>query len=145
MKPVAKLSCCIGTTDASIPLGVELWLNNSKIFDCDHVKEIHKINHALEDHEGEHQLCFVLKNKLPSHTEVDQQGNIVKDARLLVSDLQFEEIELNQVFVEHAVYEHDFNGTGSLTKEKFYGEMGCNGVVTLKFNTPIYLWLLENM
>jgi hypothetical protein len=43
------------------------------------------------------------------------------------------------------VYEHDYNGTGTLTQEKFYGQMGCNGTVSLAFCTPIYMWLLEHM
>jgi len=47
--------------------------------------------------------------------------------------------------VKLAQYQHDFNGTGNPTIDKFYGEMGCNGTVSLKFTTPIYLWLLENM
>jgi len=49
------------------------------------------------------------------------------------------------MFTELATYTHDFNGTKELTQEKFYGVMGCNGTVSLKFATPIYLWLLENM
>jgi hypothetical protein len=44
-----------------------------------------------------------------------------------------------------AKYQHDFNGTGKLTTQNFYGELGCNGTVSLKFSTPIYIWLLENM
>jgi len=145
MQPVAKLSCCIGTTDASAKLGMEIWLNDHKLFDCDHVTETCQIKHELSDVDGNHELRFVLKNKLPDHTQIDEHGNIVKDARLTVSDLQFEEIELNQVFIDHATYEHNYNNTGPHTAQKFYGEMGCNGIVTLKFSTPIYLWLLENM
>ena len=49
------------------------------------------------------------------------------------------------MFVEQAVYTHDFNGTSKATENKFYGELGCNGTVSLKFSTPMYLWLLEHM
>jgi hypothetical protein len=38
----------------------------------------------------------------------------------------------------------DFNPP-KLIKDKFYGSMGCNGTITFEFNTPFYLWLLENM
>lgn len=145
MQPVTKLSCCIGTTDASAKLGMEVWLDDDKIFDCEHVTQTFKIQHELLDTDGNHELRFILKNKLPDYTQIDDQGNIIKDARLTVTDLEFEEIELNQVFVDHAVYEHNFNNNGPHTSQKFYGEMGCNGIVKLQFSTPIYLWLLENM
>jgi hypothetical protein len=38
-----------------------------------------------------------------------------------------------------------FNGTSEVTEDKFYSELGCNGTVSLKFTTPMYLWLLEHM
>ena len=43
------------------------------------------------------------------------------------------------------IYRHDYNGTTDPFDDEFYGEMGCNGTVSLKFTTPIYLWLLENL
>ena len=49
------------------------------------------------------------------------------------------------MLVEQAVYTHDFNGTQPEIEDTFFGEMGCNGTVSLRFTTPIYLWLLENM
>jgi len=49
------------------------------------------------------------------------------------------------VFLDRAVYVHDFNGTGKFVNKQFFGEMGCNGTVELKFSSPFYLWLLENM
>jgi hypothetical protein len=50
------------------------------------------------------------------------------------------------MFSEQAEYHHDCNGTAQqVILDKFYREMGCNGTVSLKFTTPVYLWLLENM
>jgi hypothetical protein len=49
------------------------------------------------------------------------------------------------MITQQATYTHNFNGAGAETQEKFYGEIGCNGIVSLKFSTPIYLWLLEHM
>jgi hypothetical protein len=76
---------------------------------------------------------------------VDESGVIVKDACLIISDLAFDEIALGHIVTEKSVYIHDFNGNDSLTQHKFFSQMGCNGVVSLKFTTPMYLWLLENM
>ena len=65
--------------------------------------------------------------------------------RLFQAALAFDEIELKQIFIDHAVYTHNFNGTQTEIQDKFYGEMGCNGTVSFKFTTPVYLWLLENL
>jgi hypothetical protein len=99
----------------------------------------------IADDDGEHELRFILKNKTADHTQVDEAGNIVADATLTVTDLAFDEIRLGHMVTEQAVYTHDFNGTQKEIQDKFYGEMGCNGTVSIKFSTPIYLWLLEHM
>lgn len=141
-----KISCTIGTSDPTAELGVEVWLDKSIILDTNHVTHtVLPIEFTVTDDEGEHELRFVLKNKTQDHTKIDESGNIVSDATLTISDLTFEEIELNQIFYDCATYTHDFNGTGEPTTAKFYGTMGCNGTVSLKFTTPIYLWLLESM
>jgi hypothetical protein len=112
----------------------------------DHVKETQQITVELEDKDdAEHELRLVLKNKKTEHTKIDEHGNIMADARLQITDVAFDEIRLGNMFSQQAVYTHDFNGTGKATVDKFYGELGCNGTVKLKFTTPMYLWLLEHM
>jgi hypothetical protein len=137
--------CTITPTNAAVPLGLEIWIDDQKLFDQDHVQESHRISTDLSDNDGEHELRFVLKNKLPEHTQVDADNTIVSDARISVSNIEFDGIALNQLVPALAEYQHNFNGTGELTIDKFYGELGCNGTVTLKFTTPIYIWMLENM
>ena len=141
----ARFCCNIDSTDAAVALGLEIWLDNQKLFDQDHVQESHKVSTDFSDNDGEHELRFVLKNKLSEHTQVDVNNNIVSDARISVSHIEFEGIALNQLVPDLAEYQHNFNGTGDLSTHKFYGELGCNGTVSLKFTTPIYLWLLEHM
>ena len=140
-----KLACTVSSTDPASRLGLEIWLDDTQIYDTEHVDEPIKFVHEFADTDGEHQLRFVLKNKTPDHTKIDEAGNILSDCRICINDLSFDEIKLGQIFIEQAVYEHNFNGTADPVKDKFYGEMGCNGTVTLAFTTPIYLWLLENM
>ena len=137
--------CTITPTTAAVPLGMEIWIDNQKLFDQAHVQESHKFSADILDNDGEHELRLVLKNKLSEHTLVDADNNIVSDARISVSNIEFDGIALNQLVPALAEYQHNFNGTGELTIDKFYGELGCNGTVTLKFTTPIYLWLLEHM
>ena len=145
MENTATFSCKIGTTDASAALGLEIWLDDLPIYNTDHVTDSQQLNHEFSDADGEHELRFVMKNKTGDLTQVDEAGEILKDACLTISDVFFEEINLGHMFIEQTEYTHDFNGTQAEITEKFYGAMGCNGTVSLKFTTPVYLWLLEKM
>jgi hypothetical protein len=145
MSNTVAISCIINTTNPDAALGFEAWINNQKFFDIDHVQAQQPVVLKIADDDGEHELRFVLKNKTTDHTQIDEAGRIVSDARLIVTDLEFDEIKLGHMVTEQAVYTHDFNGTGIIAHDKFYGEMGCNGTVSLKFTTPVYLWLLEHM
>jgi hypothetical protein len=142
---MVKFSCNIGTSNAEIPLGIQVWIDDLCVHEHSHVCETYHISHEINDDDADHVLRFVLKNKLPEHTVVDESGNILSDARLCIDNIQFDEIECGQIVCGSAEYQHNFNGTGVDTQERFYGEMGCNGTVSLKFTTPIYLWLLEKM
>lgn len=141
----AKFSCKIGTTDPAVPLGMTIKFNDLVIFDIDVVDNTIDFNYEFNDDDGNHSLSFTMKNKRSEHTVINDLGEIVKDARLTITDVNFEGIPLGQILIENAVYQHDFNGTQPLTHTKFFGELGCNGTVVLQFNTPIYLWLLEQM
>lgn len=145
MSSLISFKCCINTTDPSAPLGVEIWLDDDKFFDQNHVTGPIIVNHEIDTVDQKHILKFILKNKIQEHTTLDVEGNIVHDACITVSDVSFDDINLGQVFVNLATYKHDFNGTQNSTAEQFFGTMGCNGCVELEFSTPIYLWLLEHM
>ena len=140
-----KFNCVISNTDFSVPLGLEIWLDQHKFFDQDHIDQIYNVEYEISDDDLGHELRFVLKNKLLTHTQVDAKGNIVSDATVTVGNIEFDGIDCQYLTTKLAQYHHDFNGTGSIITQPFYGELGCNGTVSLKFTTPIYLWLLENM
>lgn len=140
-----EISCSIGTTDPSAQLGLEIWIDDKKLVDVSHVTAEFEFKYDFTEDDNNHELRVLMKNKTHEHTKLNEDGNITTDARLTVSNLAFDGIALEQLFLEKAAYTHDFNGTKSEIKDKFYGEMGCNGVVSLQFTSPIYLWLLENM
>jgi hypothetical protein len=139
-----QFSCSIGTTDALIPLGLEIWIDHNQIYNNSHAVE-EKLCCEFQDTPGEHEVRFVLKNKLSEHTTVNDAGQIVKDARLKINHIEIDDIDINQLFIDHAVYQHNFNGTQDPVEERFYGEMGCNGTVILKYQSPIHLWLLDHL
>ena len=145
MTDQVQLACRIGNTDPVAKIGLEIWLDDTKIYNSEHVSEPVDFSHDFADSDSDHLLRFVMKNKTLDHTKVDDDGDIVKDCCICIDNLSFDEIELGQIFIDQAVYEHDFNSTADPVQDKFYGQMGCNGTVSLAFTTPIYLWLLENM
>ena len=145
MSNTVAISCIIDTTNPAAALGFEAWIDNQKFFDTDHVQAQQPVVVEIADNDGDHELRFILKNKTSNHTQIDDAGNIVADANLIVTDLEFSKIKLGHIVTTQAVYTHDFNGTQQKIQDKFYGEIGCNGTVSLKFSTPVYLWLLEHM
>jgi hypothetical protein len=145
MTDQVQLACTISSTNTTAAVGLEIWLDDTQIYNTEHVADPVNFMHEFADTDGEHQLRFIMKNKTHDHTTIDEAGNILKDCRICIDKLSFDEIDLQQIFIEQAVYEHDFNGTADKIKDQFFGEMGCNGTVTLAFTTPVYLWLLENM
>jgi hypothetical protein len=142
----AQISFELSTSNAAVPLAFEAWVDDQCIFKTDHVTETVKVSYDLpEEDDAPHSLRLIMSGKTHKHTWVDDDGNITQDARLSVSNVCFDEIELGQVFLDRAIYTHNFNGTGESVNDQFFGEMGCNGTIELKFSSPVYLWLLENM
>jgi hypothetical protein len=141
----AGISFEISPSDSACPLGVEVWVDQQQIFNCDHLTATETVQFDVEDDDGEHELRVVLKNKLPQHTKIDTEGNIVEDSVITVDCFEFDEIGVDQVVQEQAVYHHNFNGSAADVQDKFFGSMGCNGSLSLRFSTPIYIWLLEHM
>ena len=135
----------LDSTDYTAELTFEVLLNDTVVFATQHVTQPTAVEFAIADDEGEHELKFVLKNKTQDHTVVDEHGNIVSDAMLSIANVAMDEIKLGHMFFEQTCYHHDTNGSQLFIKDKFFGSMGCNGHVSLKFSTPIYMWLLENM
>ena len=145
MPNTVSISCIVDTTAPEVKLGFEAWIDDQKFVDTDHVQAQQPVVIEISDDDSEHELRFVLKNKTSKHTQIDADGNIVADATLIITDLAFDEIKLGHIFAEQAVYTHDFNGTQKEIQDTFQSVMGCNGTVSLKFRTPVYLWLLEHM
>jgi len=136
----------LDSSDYTAPLGFEVWLNDTQLFNIDHVTEPQQVSLEIDDDaDSNHELRLVMKNKTQEHTVVDADGNIVSDAMLSIVNLKFDQIIMDHTFSENSVYQHDFNGSADAVEDKFFGNMGCNGSVSLKFSTPVYLWLLENV
>jgi hypothetical protein len=143
---IVPITFDLASSDYTAPLGFEVWLNNTQLLNIDHVTESQQVRLEIDDDaDGAHELRLVMKNKTQEHTVLDDTGNIVSNAMLSITNMKLDEITLDYTFSKTSVYHHDFNGTDTAVEDKFFGDMGCNGSVSLKFTTPVYLWLLENV
>ena len=139
-------SCEVETTDPEHSLEFEVLIDGES-FASAQVRERIEIRSIFNDTsqtETQHVFEFVLKNKLPEHTKINEQGEIVKDVLLKLHNVKFDTVNIDNLMLEHARYHHDFNGTGEPVEQQFSGTMGCNGTVRLNVTYPIYLWLLDH-
>lgn len=140
----AQLTISVGANSPGTSLTVKL--DDQIIWQGDPGSAPGKISHSFDDVDGaEHLLVLELSGKKIDDTTVDETGNIVKDLLISIGDFSFDEINVDQLVWNLSEYHHDFNGTQPPTISKFYGDMGCNGAVSLRFTSPIYLWILENL
>jgi hypothetical protein len=142
MDDTSTISFDISSTDTSSRLGVAIWIDNQCVFQTPHVREPIHYEHVIVDEYSEHELQIVMSGKTDEHTVVDDHGNIVKDAVLSVS-FNVDDSNFDQLFQGRAVYTHNFNGTQNEIEDTFHGLMGCNGVLSLKFTSPLFLWVMD--
>ena len=145
MDNTSTISFEVDTSDATAAIGIAVWLDDVCVYQINHLTQSERIEHAVIDDDGPHELRIVVSGKTTDHTIIDEHGNITKDVVVNVSNVTIDGIDITQLFNDKSVYTHDFNGTQSEIKDSFHGIAGCNGTISFGFSAPIYLWLLENM
>lgn len=141
-----ELGCQIDTTDSSCPLGMRIKLDNNIILDVTHVTSPIDFKYSFDDTDnGHHQIIFEMYGKLDQHTIIDKHGQIVSSPMLTIDNFNFDGIDCNPVFQQKSKYFHNFNGNGNDVEDEFFGNLGCNGQLIFEFQTPLFLWLLENI
>lgn len=135
----------LASTNPDAQLGFEVRLDGVSIYRNEHVATPERFQKFIDDTDGKHVLEFELFGKQVKDTIVDETGKIIEDAVLELSNITLDEIDIKIVMYDNAEYTHNFNGTGETVTQKFFGSMGCNGIVRLEFTTPVYLWFLEKM
>ena len=134
----------VSNTNSAIPLQLQVCMDD-QILDSITVADVKYCAYNVTLADGAHELKLIMSGKTTDHTVLDPQGQIVTDAMLEFANVELDEINIDTMVQSLAVYTHDFNCTGNEITEQFYLAMGCNGTASLKFTTPVYLWLLETM
>jgi len=129
---------------SSTDLSLHFWFDGCKISEMSLTPEWQDFVHEFPDEESDHVFEIELCGKKSEHTVIDEQGTIVSDVIAEIGCIALDDIELGHVFSEQSQYHHDHNGSTDALQAKFFGIMGCNGRVILRFHSPVYLWLLEN-
>lgn len=91
-------------------------------------------------------LTIEYMNKDPENDVIYNETSILKDKRVEIKSISINDIELDYFSFENK----DTLSYESLDgKEKHLGfdatKLSWNGRTTLKFTTPIYIWILENL
>ena len=136
----------LASTDYNIPLGFRVLVDGTEQWATQHIKQPETVSIEIPDSDEEilHELKLELSGKELDHTTIDDQGQIVSDVLVTVSNITLDDIRIDYPVYCNSEYYHDFNGTQAETTDKFYGTLGCNGSVIFKFSTPIFLWLLDH-
>ena len=109
------------------------------------------ITFSLDLPEGDHTIKIRLGGKLPKHTIVDDNDNILADQLLNIKQIEIDEIELDYMFYSLGNFHKQ---TGVVDSKPVYDEtplpdkytnLGWNGEYRLNFSVPTYMWFLENL
>jgi hypothetical protein len=146
MKNNCLIEFDVNPTSPEFPLSLKVELDGQIVWENSSITEPHRVEIDVDDEKTEdHSLKWIVGDKKPEYTKIDQEGNIVSDSLLQIKNFHISKIELMDYLHSIATYTHDFNGSKEKQTGPMYPDLGCNGVAELKFSTPLYLWLLENL
>jgi hypothetical protein len=105
--------------------------------------------------EGECSLVVEFKNKSKFDTVVDNDGKIIDDLLLNVESIEIDQIDLGILLWTHSDYRPHYpdvyksimleQGKELPESVKNCVNLGWNGKWILPFQSPFYIWLLENI
>lgn len=123
---------------------LEIYCDDKKISESSARADKQTICVELAEDPADHVLRLVMRGKNQTHTVVNDQGEIIDDVYIVIDRLEFEELDMREIFCQgQPCYTHSFNQDQPAILDEFYGFIGCNGTVDIKFSTPIFLWLNE--
>jgi len=109
--------------------------------------------HTL-DEQCDYELVIERTNKGRDQCVVDDQGNVIKDQLLNIKKIEIDDVDIGAL-VYDGVYRPYYpepwatqqrqSGKQLAPTFKNVTKMGFNGIWRLKFTSPFYIWLLENL
>ena len=132
----------------SIYINDKLIVENSITVESDQPEIIEFVTDELN--EGDHELKIRLDNKEPSDTIKDPNSEelvILNDMLLNIHDIEIDQVSLSHIIrsAEYFLDEPQSFNDEEITKLTNCVNLGWNGSYVLKFSSPFYMWLLENL
>ena len=136
----------------------EILIDNNRYFNgnitgTEHEPNIIEFEHTLEEGKS-YELLIKRSGKDKNQTVVNDKGDILKDQLLHIKNIEIDEIDIGALVYE-GVYTPDYpepwatqqRESGKELPESFKNvtKMGHNGTWSLQFESPFYMWLLENL
>jgi len=140
------------------PPHAEILLNDKSYFTSDITGTEDKPNVVEFEHELEEgekgELIIKRSGKTKNQTVVNDKGDIIKDQLLHIKAMEIDEIDVGALVFE-GVYTPKYpepwatqqREAGTELPESFKNviQMGHDGTWRFKFESPFYMWLLENL
>jgi hypothetical protein len=126
---------------------LEVYVDHTKLFQSTAQTQIQTITYNLAEDSADHELKLIMSGKNRTHTTLNSEGKILSDIFFTINRLEFEELDMRELFClgRRSRHRHNFNSSQPEFDDEFYGDIGCNGTVFMPFSTPIYLWLGNNL
>ena len=141
-----KIEIDLRATQICPDIHLEIRFDDQCVANLTAIDTIQTVTLSLSDSAQEHVLQLVMQGKNKTHTRLDDQGQILDDVAFLIERLEFEDLDMRPIFCQGlCCYTHNGNGTLQEFLDEFYGYMGCNGRVEMRFTTPIFLWLADQV
>jgi hypothetical protein len=99
-------------------------------------------------HEGPHSLKIRLENKESSDTQVFEDGSFGNDMLLNIENVVIDDIDIGNLkwTISHYITDQMVIVDGKkVNRLESCINLGWNGAYIIDFNSPYYLWLLENL
>ena len=140
------------------PPHAEILINNmshfkGEITGTEEKPDVVEFEQELEEG-NEYNLIILRSGKDKNQTVVDENGDLLKDQMLNIKSIEIDEIDIGALIYE-GVYTPDYpepwatqqRESGQNLPESFKNvtKMGHNGTWSFKFESPFYMWLLENL
>lgn len=130
-----------------LPLNLAVGVDGVEIYDKDlTTNEEQVVEHTISDADGEHIVEIKLSGKTWDHTVVGPKDTILSDIAVMIEEIILEEIDVTGAALRTARLTHSFNNpTKELVTVEGTTYLGFNSITQIKFTTPAFIWMLENL